>query len=294
MAVTILDELTEVGPSIDYEGGTAECTRRVLIAGNDFATYATELFGSAFLAGWGFTVARRPAHPRYTWMYGTGLEIAETKPSNYAPLVAGGYPERVEVHIHYKGDLLNENKDPDDPDPPSGTYLTHSKQFAAEMMTLPDAAFVWEDDNPETEKPNPLPGDIAPGMVIPTLTHTFTWRGVTYPPWDDIESATGRVNESDQIGLKEETCLFLGASEVRTFDLNGSIEYELTYTFAERKLKDGNTHITWNHFWRKADPDTGVKSGWYKIYRKDENEGRTTDKVYDDYDFTKLFIEGPS
>lgn len=177
------------------------------------------------------------------------------------------------------------------------------------MMTMPDACFRWADDDPP-DAPRLLPGDIAPGIVMPTQTHTFTWRGVTYPPWEDINDAAGKVNESDQLGLKAETCLFIGAEEERVFDVNGTIQYTLSYTFAERKMKGKDASatpteidVTWNHFYRKAieDTDTPANSrpaGWKKIQRtKKDGSGNVVvdpdNSIYDTYDFEKLFREGP-
>jgi len=301
MAVTIVEELDELGPSIDFDAGQAECTRRLVIAGEDLTALSYEMFGTVFVPGWGFTYAARPQHPRYTWMYGTSIGRAGSVPANDPPHgSADPYSPLIEVHVKYRGDLLNYSVSPNDPTPPSGTYLSHTKAMSAEMMTMPDKAFRWADDKE-------LPGDVSPGIVMPVITHTFTWRGVTYPPWDDIDDAAGKVNKTDQLGLKAETCLFVGASEERVFDLNGTIQYSLSYTFAERKMKgedyqQADVDVTWNHFYRKAvvDEDTPANdrsSGWCKIHRIKVDAGvaavdpdRT---VYDTFDFAKLFQEGP-
>jgi len=307
MGVTIVAELDEIGPSIDLDAGTGECTRRLVIAGEDLTALSQEMFGTVFVPGWGFTYSARPQHPRYTWMYGVSIGRPGSHPEGDPPHDPGvDYSPLILVHVKYRGDLLIFNVSPDDPTPPSGTYLTHRKTMSAEMMTLPDAGFLWEDST-ET-LPRHLAGDVSPGVLLPVITHTFTWRGVTYPPWDDIRDAAGKVNETDQFGLKAETCLFIGVSDERVFDLNGTKQYSLTYTFAERYLRGKDTQVppqdvdvTWNHFYRKAivDEDTPENSrdaGWCKIARKGTTSGEPIDPyegVYDTFDFAKLFVEGP-
>jgi len=145
-----------------------------------------------------------------------------------------------------------------------GTYLSYRQSLSAEFLTIPSRALVW-DDNDE-----PVSPDTHGAVLIPRTEHVLTWNDVPSPNWATLSDLRGHVNTSavtiPVIGLSApaETLLFKGAEIGAKISSSGAIQYDLTITLSEKKIKAySDTVYGWNHAYRD-DP-----AGWHKPVNSD-------------------------
>jgi len=270
MAATILSVTRKSGPNLTV-GGDATAEYEVVIAGSQAETLINDLFGAAFVAGWGYVYSKRAVHPQHSWLRAESISFLPDEPTD----TTGNYYDRVRARIVYKGQCLNRNGKPDDPEF-EGAHVTHATKGAAEFMTIPGEHLVWADDG------KALPNQVDVSIRIPVVMHTFTVTGVASPPWTEMKDQVGKVNSSLWCGFRSETLLFNDWNYQRDYDADGTASYQLTYTFAERVLYVGfaGARYGWNHFYR---PRKAIK--WQRV--KDPATG--AEDVYEKGDFSGLF-----
>ncbi len=288
MAVTKVEHEGSRPLSIGTEGG--ETTLIYKIAYADIDAYLLEL-GFVTVPGVGIQGTRYIVHPLYNWMFLADIRFEPLDPES--PETPGGgatvYPGGMLVTQVYRTRQFSilEPLGDNDPDPPSGTFLTHTKDVSAEMMTLPDSSFIWKSDDAA------MPPDVNTGKLLLTRTHRYSWFNVGDPPWTIIEQLAGRVNNTDWYRADDAECvLFAGMSDHTSYDTSGNVNYQIDYVFIER-LGTGLVYdtseatfladwrINWNHTWRS---DLG------KWDRPKANG--TAGDLYDTADFNLLFQEG--
>lgn len=270
-------------PSFQIAKDSASAKRVCKVDWSDIDSAITGLFGTVFMAGTG--VVRDPLHtfPGKSYLV---LDQMDIKPFDDDNIVgsSGGLPTytSAQLELTYKTKPYNTDDDDDtsdDPDVPEGTYLTHRISLGGDILTLPESGLQWQAANDDGIKD--VAADVAPGMVIPTIEHQFTWHFVPSPPFAAMKNAYGKVNSALQYGAPAETLLFLGADANRDITTEGTKAWTLDYRFQEKALKAGGVIAGWNHFFR-PDPGAGQNS-WQKILRKDGNT------VYETADFSSLF-----
>jgi hypothetical protein len=263
------------------DGATA--TRVLEIAGADLEALCVELFSVEFLAGLGYTVGNRARHPQYNWLRAEGLSFEAGDPEN-PPAVAGTEYALLDATVTYRGRLVSVDlmAGQFEPEVPTGTYLSHTRTATAEMMTLPGHGFTWQN-----AAGDPVGEDIDAGIIIPTITHEWTWYYVLDPPWTNLRKYMGSVNRANTPynEAKAETLLFAGYSASRDWTFEGGEFWNLSLTVIEKYIDltpddVGGTIYGWNHFWHpNADPP------WQKLW----NPAAATDEVYPLANFTNLF-----
>ncbi|HEY4313213.1 MAG TPA: hypothetical protein VGN12_27425 [Pirellulales bacterium] len=150
------------------------------------------------------------------------------------------------VTAQYK--TMDLNQDQNRPNIPDGTYLSIRETLGVEYQTLPGRTWVW------TSNSQPLPDDVAAGMIIPTGQIVANWSRVAQPPDITVENARGKVNTSTFIGRAAGTVLFLGMNKNRQFQFDDSNSglYDLEYSFSINNKG-------WNKFYDPARGD------WFTI-----------------------------
>jgi len=253
-------------------GGDVTAVRVVVIAGNEAATLIQDLFGASFVAGWGYVYSKRALHPLYTWLRAESVSFEPDDPTK----TTGYYYDRVRATITYKGQCLNRNSSPEDP---TG-HITHTRAGGSEFLTLPGHQYVYDSDGAK------LPADQDIGLRLPFVVHTFTWSGVSAPPFPDLDSMTGKVNASSFAGIPAECLLFETYNSQREFDANGDKTYQLSYTFKEtfRRNMLSDKRFGWNHYPR---PGSGMANFWHRI----RNPMTTDTGMFTTADFSRLFQE---
>jgi len=281
MSATIIAELKRTGPNFTLSGATA--TRELQIAGTaaEKEQLLSDLFDVGFVPGQGFTTKQRARHPDHDWMSAVSCNFEVWEPHD--PPHSGTEYEFVKAVVSYEGRQLEGNQDPDnDPETPSGTFLSHDREASIEMMTIPNHGFVWS-----TAPKDPLPADIDTAIKIPTITHRLTWSNVTEPPWAALREKIGCINTNAFFGAEPETVLFVGYSSQIDYDTDGVALYTLVYEFVERNITydpgGGGAvvpGIGWNEFFRP-----GHATPWQRL----ENASTGSTNTYATVTFLELF-----
>lgn len=267
--------VTYLKRSLDLNTKGGQAVDEVKIAWDDITAFLNECFVLTYIAGQGFALLGRKQHPIWNWCVLDDIKVTGFMEDD-PPHTGTSYPNGAKVVMTYKATLLSEGggRDGNDPEPETGTYMTHERDASAEMMMIPRAGLVWASDN------KPVNDDVDAGIMIPTITHTVTWHGVANPPWEKIYEALGRVNKSTFMGRTAGTILFAGARDSRSYDLDGSVKYQLSYTFVQKEIKDGGSTRGWNHFWRSGLDATK----WDMLKHKGAGK-----YIYEDFEFDLLF-----
>jgi len=266
------------GLSIGRGGATA--TRVLEIAGTDLEALCVELFSAHFIANLGYSIGKRAAHPTYDWLLADTISFEAGDPEN-PPSAADSEYDLMDATVTYRGELISGGLG-DASEEPGSTHLTHTRTATAEMMTLPGHGFTWQNAAGDA-----VGDDIDTGIIIPTITHQWTWHYVIDPPWTNLRKYLGSVNKegTPYNNAKAETLLFAGYSANKEFNADGDTLWELGLTFIEKYIDltpdvPGGTIYGWNHFWRpNADPP------WQKLW----NPTTGTDQVYPQGNFNNLF-----
>jgi hypothetical protein len=164
------------------------------------------------------------------------------------------------VTVDYKSKYYSLKDNPNNPNVPEGTYLSYSAELGAEYLTNPARTWMWENLIEQ------VPGDHAPGILVPTETYTLTWSKVTRPPRAAIRNLRGKISSSTFLGAPAGCTLFLGAAMSRDFQVEDEVPtWRLEYRFAEKVnfLKDSSTAVGWNYFYNSK-PD-GSGEHWQRI-----------------------------
>jgi len=235
---------------------SATATREVKLGWGDIQAFITELMGSAFTAGVGYTVNWKVRHPVWTWCVVTGVDF-EPFIDDPPHGTGSNYENGAKAVISYEGELINaDDSSEEKPETPEGTELSIDVDMGVEMLTLPDHALEWDSDG------KPLDG-VDAGKLIHTSTYRMTWTNVTDPPWTDIEEMRGKINAGVWAGHKAETMLFTGAQVQRKFTDEGASLYTLTMTFLKRSVDIDGVTYGWLHTYR-----AGSATEWDKPKNK--------------------------
>jgi len=290
MAVSF--ELLKDTLTVGTSGGTA--TRIVKVAGSDLVSYLDEKFGVQTIQNIGYLLFIRATHPRWNWLpIETLSAVGFVSGGDSAPQAINansditGY-EFVRITETYKGEALSLGYGRGANQVPTvsyGSYLTHSRQTATDVMTVEARNYQWSSDS------TPVNNDVPVGIRRPTIAHTVVWHRVMKPPRTAFADTVGKVNNAsfwvaDNTGT--ETLLFTGAQESDAYiDQNLGIQLtDITLSFMERALKDDEGNwVGWNHAYRSKPGGTGA---WDKLIRKDDG---ATKGPYDTADFSQLFVQ---
>lgn len=283
MAFSTLTKDFDGSPTFSVSKTAASATRQLRMDWPDINTAIEDLFGLVFVAGTGVVRGDIHTFPGKPWLLLDSMDIVPFDKANPQTFDANGMPtfKKALATLKYKTVPWDQDDDSneDDPDTPEGTYLTHRISLGGDMLTLSESGLEWENNNDDGKKD--VAADVAPGMLIPTREHQFTWHFVPSPPWDAMRDAYGKLNTNLQYGAAAETLMFLGADAERDVTIDGARAWTLDYRFQERALKAGGIVVGWNHFFR-PDP-AAADNSWQKIKRKDGLF------VYETTDFDPLF-----
>tara|TARA_R110000824_G_scaffold292356_1_gene480764 strand:+ start:149 stop:1144 length:996 start_codon:yes stop_codon:yes gene_type:complete len=167
----------------------------------------------------------------------------------------------------------------DNPDTPDGTTevtgLTHQLSSGGEVITLANDSLYWSDGVCAKGT------NVTASKVIVTVEHNVTWRRVLTPPWADMRSLVGKVNNADlgplQTGtMIEETLLYLGFTAVPDIMSDGTRVWEIGYRFSERRV-DELTKLIRGIGGVVLDGVTGHEGefgGWNHFYKQEESKDK--------------------
>lgn len=281
-------EELEGSPTFNFTKTESSAKRILRVNWDLISDISQTLFGSVFIAGIG--VVRNSIHtfPGKPWLVLDSMSVEPIDPgkptaTTIAGSITNSYDSGAKLTLNYKTVPWDQEDDQndDDPDTPEGTYMTHRWSLSGEIMTLPHRGLEWEFANADTDKT--VAADLAPGQILPTIEHQFTWHFVPDPPFSAIRSSYGKVNAGAFSGAAKETLLFLGAEASRDITTEGERTWTLDYRFQEKAVKAGDgTVVTWNHFYR---PDADAMANpWQRLKRKSDGAG-----VYETGNFADLF-----
>ncbi len=276
MAVSYIER---AGRTWSLGQSSAGAVRILEIAGSDIEAFFAEYLGFTEAEGVGFTMGDPIQHPDFAWLRVDDIQVAPVTPEKPPQDTSTTY-DRVLATVSYKGIFLptpptSGGTRPKEPTPEPGTYIEHTHEFSADMMTLPGQAFVWSNDN------KPVAADIDVGKVIGMTTHNIKWQNVTSPPWDEIRNKRGKVNTEEWIDMAAESVLFMGSTAEATHDASGRERWNLSYTFMERTIDIIGTKYGWNHFYR-----AGKNPEWQKI-----KQAVAANNVYETTTLDDLFVQ---
>ncbi len=249
------------------------------IAGSDIEALYAELLGFTEIENIGFVITNPARHPDFTWLRVDDIRIAPVSPEK-PPQDAETEYARVLATVTYAAVFLptpptGGGTRPPEPNPEDGTYIMHTHEFSADVMTLPGYALVWSNDNAQVSP------DIDAGKIIGMTTHNIQWLNVTSPPWDAIRAKRAKANTEVWLDMAVESVLFMGTTANPTHDASGNERWNLSYVFQERTIDVAGTKYGWNHFYRAGkDPE------WQKI--KHAVSGKF---VYETTTFDDLFVQ---
>jgi len=164
--------------------------------------------------------------------------------------------------------------------------LTHEWDVGGEFLVFKGATLQWSDGAAGGS-------DARGGILIPTVEWSVTWPRLTTPPFSAIRSCIGKVNSNsmtfDTGTVDPETLLFLGAKVRRDFLSDGSLAWQFTYKFSERRVPAADQAAIggWNHFFR----NNPAKNGFYRLRLTTAVNG--SKDIYQLIDFSPLFQVGP-
>ena len=269
--------------SLGVNSGSA--VRVLEIAGSDIEALYAELLGFEEEPNVGFTIKDPKQHPDFTWLRVDNIQIAPTQPEDPPKEGENNEYKRVLATVSYTAVFLptpptGGGTRPPEPTPEAGTYIEHTHEFSADIMTLPGHAFKWLVDNKQ------VAADIDVGKVIGMTTHTIKWTNVTSPPWDAIREKRAKVNDAEWLDMATESVMFMGATAEATHDAQGRERWNLSYVFMERTIDvqgaDGSPY-GWNHFYR-----AGKNPEWQKMIHV---AGGILRFVYESTTFDDLFVQ---
>ena len=157
----------------------------------------------------------------------------------------------------------------------------------------------------------PLPLDASASSTIAVGDIRVTWHRVKDPPWRAIMALQGMVNDDFFMDYSEEQVMFVGVSDRRQFQTNGTDLWQITYQFNIRipkfKYRDYDERLKkwlptdiatggWNHFPRKGTSGDDPNPMWQKVYRVAGTSGSPQsdkDLLFLKGDFRKLFEPDP-
>lgn len=273
-------EELEGSPSVVMSSSGTEAKRSFRVAWDGWQEFAEQLAGGWRRVGGQFELIEPLPFPGLSAVIVDRIEVVPMDPHNprgddILTLQVGtnSYPAagaRITVTYRSLGNEDTANSGEDKVDIIPGTILTYHSDLGAEYMTTPGRAWYWEGTG---EK---LPGDVNPGVLMPTGSYTLKWDRVANPPWAAIRSLRGKVNNQAFYNAAAGTVLFLGARASRKFEFmrNASL-WKIEYAFAERAQP-------WNKFFKAGDGWTAIK----------DDPGGGGNPPYDSGDFNGLFLFG--
>lgn len=183
---------------------------------------------------------RAAAFPNFPFLLASGLHIEPFSgdkskvtapvPSNTDFFSLNEFGD-AKVSIDYETPAYNPLETQDD-DPT--TLLSHRWTIGGEFLTLEHKGLRWCDGGPVDET-------ITAGLLIPTIEHQITWPRVQNPPFSVMRDRIGTVNDNIMTfntgDIYTETLLFLGAELHRDIKTDGSLAWEVTYRFSEKRVR---------------------------------------------------------
>jgi len=148
-----------------------------------------------------------------------------------------------------------------------GSVLEYQRSSETEFLTIPGRALLWEDND------EPVSPDANAAILIPKRKHVYTWSQLASPNWGLMQAYEGAANNAPVtlplIGITcpVETLLFEGAEAKGSYSISGSTQWDLTMSFAEKRITSySGSSYGWNHSYRDDPP------GWIRTV--DEDGGR--------------------
>lgn len=241
MAYTLTDiQVPEF--TYDLENNAAQAVRVVrLDPWSELETAIADLAGGSIAFGSTLVQTQPAKFPGKTFLW-----LREIKAKPFHDCVgdedADGLPEDPEggeLTLTYRSPK-SEDDQAQQPNVPDGTFLTIERNMSLEF-TLENKAggLFWEaqkaGDDPfrngdefaghEVKIDGTINGAIAIGDI------RVTWHRVKNPPWAAIYALQGTVNDALFMGFLKEQVLFVGVSDQRQFQIDGTATWQLTYQF---------------------------------------------------------------
>ena len=152
---------------------------------------------------------------------------------------------------------------------PTDTFLTVKIDLGMMVLATEKSAYEWVTTNDSGSQALGVKTEIA--AFRPTETLTLTWHRVPFPPWTNIKTLRGKLNNAVFLGHFAGTVMFVGLVGSREFQVNGQRQWQLDYKFVIKEVpyQDpvlGEQFAGWNEFLRK---DPGANNPeWQLITHK--------------------------
>lgn len=283
-------EELEGSPRVVINQHGLSATRSFRVAWNDWQAFARELIGTWRIIGNATQFVPPIAFPGLANLIVSELQLEPfdgTGPDGGNNVSLGAFTNTytaggARVTAVYRTMYDEQNLDRADlPAVPQGTYLTYASELSAESIVVPGRIFKWLGTSPAER----VPDDQAPGILIPTGSHTLSWQRVLRPPWTAIRSLRGKVNSAPFLSAPAGTVLFLGAQATRQFQFvigGGFWQIEYRFTECTKELTTGSK-VGWNFFYKEQKVGN---EHWVEIKDLDDRS------PYLGGDFSQLFAFG--
>lgn len=123
--------------------------------------------------------------------------------------------------------------------------ISRSRTYSVQSMPVPENGVFWEDGSRIN-----IP-DLVAFKNIPVIEHKITLYRSDASSDSDVRDLIGLCNDGAFEGAADETLLFNGIDESFTISTSGVKSYTKTFSFTERRVRDGANVYGWNHAWRQ-------------------------------------------
>lgn len=232
------------GPSPTYSADRESrgCTRVGFIAWSSIDAALLELFPNP--------PALPGVHPTVAYLYAD--KVTEIRPWPDSPDEGDvTCPSGINNYAYAKLTIQYSTLKYDESD-----LISRSRTYSVESMPLPDVGLEWANgDKVELS-------DVQAYKNIPIVEHKITLYRSTASSDANIRALGGFVNDGAFEGADSETLLFTGADESFVISTSGVKSYTKTFSFKERRIKDGANVYGWNHAWRA---DAAGGGAWTRL-----------------------------
>lgn len=253
-------------------------TREFLVPWEHRGDFAVAVFGTSSASG----KKTRVTYPGRKDVYAASLRFEPFDPGSVNIRVLenlktdavdydGSYAKAV---VEYR--TVDSRERSDGPLNEEGTSITYRMAVESAAVELPPAAWAWGNGQAVSAETSLV-------KSIPETIHYVTWSNVVDPPWNEIMSRQGTINNATFLGCEAGTLLFEGAEANKLYRRGAELDegpssfvWAIKYAFREKAVKSGGGTRGWNHVYR---PETGL----WEIVRNGTNY------LYDSSDFNTLF-----
>ncbi len=267
--------------------------------------YVADLLGVSFAAGEGAVQGASQTFPGKPWLI---LVDANYEPrgdkkiggQNYAGTLmdatdsdgvaqpTNGYDFTLDYQTPtFDQGTLGDPGNKDLPPTPVNTFLTVKIDLGMTVLATDKSAYEWVLSNDNGSFALGVKTEIA--AFRPTETLTLIWHRVPLPPWTNIKTLRGKLNNATFLGHPASTVMFAGLVGQREFQVSGNRQWQLDYKFLIKEVTyehpiGGAKIAGWNEFLRK-DPST-TDGVWQQI----EHKVGSGNLIYETGDLDDLFV----